>query len=151
MNTVNSLGATISSDFKYKSLTISPNYSFHALPSSWKFFPNHVVKMRLLIERGVLKKRKLTSYFGVEPQLVGGFSPLIIYPSMDVFVMTNNTTQAAFIDLALFAGFELKGFKFFARAENLGYFWNNRMLQLAKGYPIPPMQIQIGITWDFWN
>jgi hypothetical protein len=151
MNTVNSLGATISSDFKYKSLTISPNYSFHALPSFWKFFPNHVVKMRLLIERGVLKKRKLTSYFGAEPQVVGGFSPLIIYPSMDVFVMTNNTTQAAFIDLALFAGFELKGFKFFARAENLGYFWNNRMLQLAKGYPIPPMQIQIGITWDFWN
>lgn len=152
INTVNSVSATISSDIKYKSLSISPSYSFYSLPSNWKFYPNHLVKLRLFVERGVLKKRKLMSYFGVEPQLIGQFSPLSIYPSMDVFLMsTNLPPQSAFLDLALFAGFELKGFKFFARAENLGYFWNNRMLQLAKGYPIPPMQIQIGITWDFWN
>ena len=111
-----------------------------------------MLKLRLVTQRGVLKKRKLTSYFGIEPQLVGGFNPLLVYPSLDVFILNaNSTTQSAFVDLTLFGGFELKGFKFFAKAENLGYFWNNRMLQLAKGYPIPPMQIQIGIIWDFWN
>jgi hypothetical protein len=152
INTMNSVSATVSSDIKYKSLTISPSYSFYSLPSNWKFYPNHLIKLRLSVERGVLKKRKLISYFGIEPQMIGRFSPLSIYPSMDVFIIsTNLPSQSAFLDLALFAGFELKGFKFFARAENLGYFWNNRMLQLAKGYPIPPMQIQIGITWDFWN
>ncbi len=48
-------------------------------------------------------------------------------------------------------GFEVKGFRFFARAENIGYFWNNRMTQTVRGYPIPPVQIRLGITWDFWN
>jgi hypothetical protein len=122
------------------------------MPPSWKFYPTHVIKLRIFAERGLLKKRKLTSYFGIEPQLISGFNPLVIYPSLDVFIINSNPIeQKAFMDLSVFAGFELKGFKFFARAENLGYFWNNRMLQLAKGYPIPPMQIQLGITWDFWN
>lgn len=149
---LNSMNASVSANLKIRSLTLTPSYSFYSLPSTWKFYPTHLVKLRFTMERGVLKKRKLTSYFGIEPQLIGGFNPLIIYSSMDVFIYNlNQGSQKAFIDLALFAGFELKGFKFFARAENLGYFWNNRMLQLAKGYPIPPMQIQIGITWDFWN
>lgn len=149
---LNSINGSVSAILKIRSFTLSPSYSFYSLPSTWKFYPMHLVKLRFITERGVLKKRKLTSYFGVEPQLIGAFNPLIIYPSMDVFIFNSNqTSQKAFIDLALFAGFELKGFKFFARAENLGYFWNSRMLQLAKGYPIPPMQIQIGITWDFWN
>jgi hypothetical protein len=149
---VNSFNATLQADLKFKFLTISPSYSFYSLPATWKFYPTHLLTLRMITERGVLKKRKLISYFGVEPQLIGGFNPLVIYPSLDIFIFNlNPNTQKAFIDLAVFAGFELKGVKFFARAENLGYFWNNRMLQLAKGYPIPPMQIQIGITWDFWN
>jgi len=149
---LNSLNVTIRSDVKLKSITFSPSYSFYTMPPSWKFYPTHVLKLRIFAERGLLKKRKLTSYFGIEPQLISGFNPLVIYPSLDVFIINSNPIeQKALMDLSVFAGFELKGFKFFARAENLGYFWNNRMLQLAKGYPIPPMQIQLGITWDFWN
>ena len=149
---INLVNASISAELKFKSITFLPSYSFYLFPSTWNFYPNHLLKLRLVTQRGVLKKRKLTSYFGIEPQLVGGFNPLLVYPSLDVFILNaNSTTQSAFVDLSLFGGFELKGFKFFAKAENLGYFWNNRMLQLAKGYPIPPMQIQIGIIWDFWN
>lgn len=152
IDVLNSFNATVNADLKFRSFTFSPTYSFYSSPSNWKFYPSQFFKLRIITERGVLKKRKLNSYFGIEPQLIGGFNPFIIYPSMDVFILNSNSTiQKAFIDLAVFAGFELKGFKFFARAENLGYFWNNRMLLLAKGYPIPPMQIQIGITWDFWN
>jgi hypothetical protein len=61
------------------------------------------------------------------------------------------SVQSGYLDLAVFGGFELNAFKFFVRAENLGYFWNNRMLKVVSGYPIPPLQIRLGITWDFWN
>jgi hypothetical protein len=149
---INSLNVSFKTDLNYKSFTFSPSYSFYTLPATWRFYPTHLVKFRMTTVRGVLKKRKLTSYFGVEPQFISGFNPLLIFPSMDVFILNSNQIeQKPYLDLAVFAGFELKGFKFFAKAENLGYFWNNRMLQLAQGYPIPPMQIQIGITWDFWN
>jgi hypothetical protein len=152
INEINSLNASFKMDLNYKSFTFSPSYSFYSLPATWKFYPTHLVKFRITSERGVLKKRKLRSYFGVEPQLISGFNPLVIYPALDVFILNSNPIeQQSYIDLSVFAGFELKGVKFFAKAENLGYFWNSRMLQLVQGYPIPPMQIQIGITWDFWN
>jgi len=149
---VNSFNASISYDLKYKLFTFSPSYSFYSLPTVWRIYPSHLFRMRMIVERGVLKKRKLSGYLGVEPHFIGGFIPFEIYPSMDLFRNADAILiQRAFLDLSVFAGIELKAFKFFARAENLGYFWNNRMLQLAKGYPIPPMQIQLGISWDFWN
>ena len=94
----------------------------------------------------------MKSFIGIEPQWISGFQRISLLPLLDVFSVTQITEkQRGFVDLAFYTGFEVKGFRFFARAENIGYFWNNRMIQTVKGYPIPPMQIRLGITWDFWN
>jgi hypothetical protein len=104
------------------------------------------------LKGGIFKNKKLLSYIGIEPQWIGSYNRISFLPVMDVFLVNQLAAkQKGYFDLAFYAGFELKGFRFFARAENMGYFWNNRMLQTVKGYPIPPLQIRLGITWDFWN
>lgn len=149
---VNAIKLSISINSKYKFLRLSPNYSICALPSQMNFYPVHNLSLRASVENGIFKNRKLKAYFGLEPRLIGGYSPIALATSMDLFLTNySNTEQSAYFDMSIFSGIELKGFKFFARADNLGYFWNNRMLQVIKGYPIPLMQIKIGITWDFWN
>jgi len=151
-NQVNALNAAISIDYKHKCLSFNPNYTICILPSQFNFYPTHNLSVRLIAQGGIFKNRKLKTYIGLEPRLIGNYAPISIIPSMDLFLLsTANTAQSEYLDLAFFMGFELNEFKFFARAENLGYFWNNRMLQVMKGYPIPPMQIKLGITWDFWN
>ncbi len=149
---VNALNLSISINSKYKFLRLSPNYSLCVLPAQMNFYPVHNLSLRASVENGIFKNKKLKAYFGLEPRLIGGYSPVALGTSMDLFLINHsNTEQSSYFDMSIFSGIELKGFKFFVRADNLGYFWNNRMLQVIKGYPIPLMQIKIGITWDFWN
>ena len=42
-------------------------------------------------------------------------------------------------------------FKFFVRAENLNFLWTDKETQVISGFPIPSVQIRMGLTWDFWN
>ena len=151
-NQVNAMYASLTFDYKYKAFSVLPNYSISILPSQLNFYPTHNLNVRVAVQGGIFKNRKLKTYIGFEPRWIGSYSPITIIPSMDLFLLNGTSNrQLAYFDCAVFTGLELNGFKFFARAENLGYFWNNRMLQVLKGYPIPPMQIKLGITWDFWN
>lgn len=139
-------------DYNWKGVTFSPVYSLLIQPSNLMFYPTHMLKARIGLKGGVFKNKKLSSFIGIEPQWIGNYRRMSMLPVLDVFLVNQLTNkQPGFFDLAFYTGFEVKGFRFFARAENIGYFWNNHMIQTVKGYPIPPMQIRLGITWDFWN
>ena len=139
-------------DMNRKGFSFVPQYSLLLQPTNLTFHPAHVAKARIGLKGGIFKNKKLQSYIGVEPQWIGSYNRISLLPVMDVFLVNQLAVkQKGFFDLAFYTGFELKGFRFFARAENIGYFWNNRMLQTVNGYPIPPVQIRLGITWDFWN
>jgi hypothetical protein len=132
--------------------TFAPVYSLLIQPTNLMLYPTHMLKARIGLKGGVFKSKKLNSFIGIEPQWIGNYRRMSMLPVLDVFLLNQLTNkQPGFFDLAFYTGFEVKGFRFFARAENIGYFWNNHMIQTVKGYPIPPMQIRLGITWDFWN
>ncbi len=142
----------VSVDFNWKGFSFHPLYSLTFQPTSLNFYPTHLAKARIGLKGGIFKNKKLVSFIGIEPQWVGAFGRMSFLPLLDVFLFNQLTEkQQGFVDLSFYAGFEVKGFRFFARAENIGYFWNNRMIQTVKGYPISPLQIRLGITWDFWN
>lgn len=136
----------------WKDFEFVPHYAITLLPSTISIYPTHHLKVRSTFQKGILKDKKLKAIIGLEPQFIGGYSPVVIYSNLDLLALTGSmSVQSGYLDLAVLGGFELNAFKFFARAENLGYFWNNRVLQVVSGYPIPPLQIRLGITWDFWN
>jgi len=55
------------------------------------------------------------------------------------------------VNLHFFASLGIDQFRFYARFENIGYFWNDRSILEAIGYPIAGTRVRVGITWDFFN
>ncbi|HUR65610.1 MAG TPA: putative porin, partial [Chitinophagaceae bacterium] len=62
-------------------------------------------------------------------------------------------------DISAYVHFRIKPFKAFVRAENLntgrkmrngGFGFTNNNL-VASGYPLPGLQIRLGIYWSFVN
>ena len=71
---------------------------------------------------------------------------------MGVFDLNNiGGRNKGYFDLRIFTGFKLDSFKFFVRAENLNFLWTDKETQVISGFPIPSVQIRMGLTWDFWN
>jgi hypothetical protein len=66
-------------------------------------------------------------------------------------VTTTSVLSSGYSNLHLFGGFQLDEFRFFVRAENLGYYWTKSQVKVMNGYPIIPLQLKVGITWDFFN
>ena len=101
---------------------------------------------------GVFKAKKLILYGGFEPIYLSSFRRMAYIPSISSFAFsTPGEISKGFIDLRVFAGFELDSFRFFARAENLAYLWTENSTEIIQNFPIPTVQIRLGITWDFWN
>jgi hypothetical protein len=61
------------------------------------------------------------------------------------------TVNAAYLNAQFNVALEVKTFRFFVNVANLGSYWNAAQLSTVQGYPLPTMQIRLGLTWDFWN
>jgi hypothetical protein len=82
------------------------------------------------------------------------FQALVYLPfieSLDWEATQNASTQNGFFNAQLVMALEVKTFRFFVNVANLGSFWNQETISIVQGYPFPPLQIRLGLTWDFWN
>lgn len=59
--------------------------------------------------------------------------------------------SSARTNLDAFINFGLDRFSFYFRYENIAYFWENQLREVAENYPIAAPRMRIGITWDFFN
>jgi len=138
--------------FKIKFFSASPYYVINILPSGLEVAPSHQIGSRLVAKGGVFKAKKLILYGGIEPIYLSSFRRMAYIPSISSFSFSNpGELNKGYIDLRVFAGLELDSFRFFARAENLGYLWTDNSTEIMQNFPIPTVQIRLGITWDFWN
>lgn len=112
--------------------------------------PDFLAQGRLYLQGKMFNGRKLLGQIGVEASYHTGYNILETIPLMDIYRLTNTPTEAM-VNLHVFGGFEIQRFRFFFRVENLGYFWTESTNRVAVNYPIPAMQIRVGITWDFLN
>jgi hypothetical protein len=51
----------------------------------------------------------------------------------------------------MLVGFKVKTFRFFIAGANLGTLWMPKDQPLYDHLPIPSLQLQVGISWEFWN
>jgi len=93
----------------------------------------------------------MISYTGIEMGYLSPFNSIGYLPQLGVltFAPTGKEVPEQFL-LHYYAGFQIDEFKFFIRLENIHSFWSNRTLQQMSGYPVTPLQIKLGITWDFF-
>jgi len=146
LQNMNTLSVGLKGATNYKSLHMSILGMFN----SAKWSPNMLLQTRLFLQGKLFKERKLTGQLGVEASYNTSYYLFEIIPLLDLYRMSNITTLSR-MNMHLFGGFELTHFRFFFRFENLAYAWTAHTIQEAIAYPIPSMQLRIGITWDFFN
>jgi hypothetical protein len=139
----------------------TPSNGAWALGSKYKylaqkdaFLPKHQAALTLAWHGGVFKDKRLNmrvegqvTYQSVSKTLV--YLPFV--ESIDWGASQLGTMNAAYLNAQFNVALEVKTFRFFVNVANLGSYWNAAQLSTVQGYPLPTMQIRLGLTWDFWN
>ena len=143
---------TVGSEFSYKILNIHPQYTFSISDAPVKLRPDHVFRSRLFMKGGLFKGKKPLAYIGADVIWQSEYGLLDLVPAMGTYVLSNSLPlQGAYLNLHAFAGFQIDEFRFYLRFENIGYFWNDRQIQVVNGYTLPSGVLRLGLTWDFFN
>ncbi|MFM8596498.1 MAG: putative porin [Flavobacteriales bacterium] len=156
-NAVGSSGkfASLNTQLKYQlgALKFNSSYQFLAQKSG-QFLPKHKANLSVQWSRGVFKDQRLQMVLEGNVSYQSRFQALVFLPfieSLDWSATQNSMFQTGFVNAQLGVALEVKTFRFFMNVANLGSFWNEPALAVVQGYPFAPMQLRIGLTWDFWN
>jgi len=155
--------ATLQTDISYTlpNNKKTPSNGAWALGSKYKylaqkdaFLPKHQAALTLAWQGGVFKDKRLN--MRVEGQVTyQSVSKTLVYlpfmESIDWGASQLGTVNAAYLNAQFNVALEVKTFRFFVNVANLGSYWNAAQLSTVQGYPLPTMQIRLGLTWDFWN
>lgn len=147
--------ATIRTNVKYKlgPVQFHSNYQFLAQNTA-QFLPKHRAALALQWSGGIFKDQRLKMVIEGQLSYQSKFQALVFLPfieSLDWNATQNNVVQNGFVNAQLNVALEVKTFRFFVNVANLGSFWNQPAISIVQGYPFAPMQVRIGLTWDFWN
>ena len=134
----------------YKSLRVRPSVLFQTGSNLTKL-PQFQGNLRIqFIQRWV--KRRLPVSYGVDLSYASVYSTYSYLPVLNQFLPNNAIVNAGgLFKVASFFAIEVEHFRFYTRVDNIDYAWNDKQRKVSVSYPILPMQIRIGITWDFFN
>lgn len=114
-----------------------------------------LTKIDLLLNKTfiVKKPKNLQLFSTLAMSYMSGFSPLGIHPVVSAFdfSMVGSNRTKGYLSVVTLFGFKVQTFRFFLTGTNLGYFFQPNANELFQNYPLPPWQLKVGITWDFWN
>ncbi|TNE99488.1 MAG: hypothetical protein EP322_03170 [Bacteroidetes bacterium] len=115
------------------------------------YLPDFIYTGRLYMKKPVLKSGKMKLLYGAEFLYVSSFKQRRFIPAMEVFEWKTNTMLPAYTTAAVYGGFEIDEFRFYARLEQLGYWWNDQKRADVENYTLPGVRLRVGIVWDFFN
>jgi hypothetical protein len=136
---------------RWKGLTLSPRYLFSVPDQQIQMVPMHQFTTRISLQGGIFRAKKLRAAIGMDVSWVSSYERMGFFPLVAALDLTAPIGYNGFTNLHFFGAIHIDEFKFFARVENVGVIWTERSLLLYEGYPIVPLQINVGITWDFFN
>lgn len=147
--------ATIRTNVKYQlgPVQFNSNYQFLAQNAA-QFLPKHRAALALQWSGGIFKDQRLKVLLEGQLSYQSKFQALVFLPfieSLDWSAIQNTPEQNGYLNAQVNMALEVKTFRFFINVANLGSYWNQSAISMIQGYPFAPMQIRIGLTWDFWN
>jgi hypothetical protein len=143
------LQASLRGDLSFKNLIFQP--SFHVALSEQSFLPRYQTYLRFGFRGALFKAKKLQTAIGIDAGYIGSYGLMDFDPMFHVYTFTSSGKSfAAMPKLHAFANFDLGFFRWFFRFENIEQTFTKSNQQLL-GYPVVPLQLRFGFSWDLFN
>jgi hypothetical protein len=146
------LSADIRADLKWRKLFVQPALRYQS--STFDYVPAFQLSARIGFDGYLFKAKKLRATIGIEAGYCTSYGLLDYIPMMDAYVLQPGgplRTYEAMPKLHVFTQLELGFFRWFIRVENLEQTFWSPTNQEALGYPVVPVQLRIGLSWDLFN
>lgn len=98
---------------------------------------------------GMVLKKALHLKTGVDWRFFSEWKPAAYQPAIGQFYLQDDFLAPNMSGVDLFASFKVSSFRYFAKMENLNYYWDKRVFYLTKDYPQFKPNFRMGIAWRF--
>lgn len=114
--------------------------------------PNAIVQARIAYNGTLFKGKKLKNVTGVDLGYSTSYRLMTYVPLMDAYSFNSgNATFTAMPKIHFFSQFDLGFFRWFVRVENIEQAFLKAKNFESVGYPVLPLQIRFGVSWDLFN
>ncbi|PKR80755.1 hypothetical protein CW751_08265 [Brumimicrobium salinarum] len=133
----------------------------------WSFYPKATIRFnasnfnyqplfstlnRIAFTTKLFKAQKLGVSLGVDLGYHTGYQFMTYNGVLDLYEPTSTGIKTPeLFQLNAFMALSIDEFRFFVKGENISYLFQESTHRIDRDYPIMPMLIRLGITWDFFN
>lgn len=140
----------IGSEIKSRSFFFQPRLILRF--SNIEIVPKMTANARIGFKGGLFKAKKLVASIGLDLGYSTGFVLMNYEQRIDAIVFpSSKLTYSPMPKLHAFGQFEIGMMRWFLRVENIEQAFITTENQELIGYPVLPMQLRIGLTWDLFN
>ena len=147
---LNVLGIQAGFEYSYKKLLVQGRASYRE--STGDLLPNWMFSGRIAYNGGLFKAKKLKTVTGIEIGYISHYQLLDFVPQMNTYTFVNSLRQFNdMMKLHFYSQFDLGYFRWFVRVENIEQTFVRPTNFEGVGYPVTPLQLRFGVSWDFFN
>ena len=138
----------------FKNLGIQLRSYVNPLANKFEYIPLYDLRARFYFNKKLFKAKKFDFILGLELKYQSEYSLLMYNSSLGIYELqelSNTQRKLSFGEVDIFTGFQIDEFRFYFKLENLDYSWIDHDIEILSAYPLTPLMMRIGITWDFFN
>lgn len=129
-----------------------PNVTLRFASSNFDFQPFFSTLNRFAYTTTLFKSGNLGFSIGVDIGYETSYNYMAYNEIYDIYQpFQTNAEVPELLQLNAFVALSIDEFRFFVRGENLSYLFQDATTRIDPNYPIMPLLIRLGITWDFFN
>ncbi|AEA45529.1 putative porin [Fluviicola taffensis] len=150
LTTLNVYGIQVGFEYLFKKLLIQSRVSYRE--STGSLLPNWLISGRIAYNGGLFKAKKLKTVTGIEVGYISAYSLLDFTPMSNSYsLIATGREFNPMMKLHFFSQFDLGYFRWFIRVENIEQTFVKPTNFEGLGYPVTPLQLRFGVSWDFFN
>lgn len=137
-------------DLSWGKFLFQPKATFQF--ASVSVVPTAIIQARIAYNGTVFKGKRLRNVTGIDLGFATGYRLMTYIPMMDTYSFNSGSANfEAMPKIHFFTQFDLGFFRWFVRVENIEQTFLKAKNQESLGYPVLPLQVRFGVSWDLFN
>ena len=137
-------------DFKLGVFHLQSNLTVN-LVDKIQLFPKYDLRTRFFISKD-FKRKGTTFNIGVDVNYLSKYQLMTFDDRISMYQMNfKNGKYTDYLMLDAFVSMQIDEFRMYLKMENIDSYWISPRNSIAQNYPIVPLIMRLGLTWDFFN